>query len=560
MQRANGSGTEEDQVDGGTSLHAARGDSLDCDSDELEALEDAAELEGASDDELDRVVEEATLLYPPEKVADLLEDLKEGGLVNFLQLHVVGKTETSIKALFVALGVLLPKGLREGSVTPAFLISILKTVLARHLRQRIKLEQYNTVDDAVRLIGQSKRIIVLSGSGISTSVGIPDFRSKDGIYAQLQREGKYHLADPQEMFDKDFFLHDPSCFFSFAKSIFPSNFIPSPSHRFIKLLEDRNILLRNYTQNIDTLEQAAGIERVLYCHGSFSQAQCTTVGCGYKVAGSVIKPDIFAQRIPYCPRCMEAEECKKIAKKKKKLSGSKPSQRWREEEDSDGDDDDRLAGLGVMKPCITFFGEKLSDEFDQNLLLDRNEVDLLIVMGTSLKVAPVSELVGHIPHRTPVILINKTPVLHMGTLDIQLLGDADVVVEYICNQLKWSLPSPEPNKEVVGGQAVAEEMNESGIPGEKKENHPKRVGESHYWLFPGAEADGLSAVLEGEDDDSDSSGSNSSLDADSDKREQQERPPPASLNDNAKRGVKRAGGTDTLESPSEESRKHLRQG
>jgi NAD-dependent histone deacetylase SIR2 len=309
-------------------------------------------------------------------------------------------------------------------------------------------------------------------------VGIPDFRSKDGIYAQLQREGKYNLSDPQEMFDKDFFLQDPSCFFSFAKSIFPSNFVPSPSHCFIKLLEDRDVLLRNYTQNIDTLEQAAGIDRVLYCHGSFSEAQCTTMGCGHRVAGSVIKPDIFAQRVPYCPRCLKVGDSKRAANARSQSSRHKSSRMWEQEDDEEeSDEDDDLRGLGVMKPCITFFGEKLSDEFDQKLSEDRSQVDLLIVMGTSLKVAPVSELVGHIPHRTPVILINKTPVLHMGTLDIQLLGDADVIVEYICSRLNWSLPSPKPNTEVVGGQSIAGEVDDSGVPDDNKDNEPQRVGE-----------------------------------------------------------------------------------
>jgi len=282
------------------------------------------------------------------------------------------------------------------------------------------------------------------------------------------------------MFDKDYFLHDPSCFFSFAKTIFPSNFVPSPSHRFIKLLEEKGNLLRNYTQNIDTLEQAAGIDRVLYCHGSFSKAQCTTPGCGYKVAGSVIKPDIFAQKVPQCPQCAEAfkqKQTKKTTSKKKIKNGKE----W--EQDSEGDTDeeeDGLKGLGVLKPCITFFGEKLSDEFDRSLLLDRKEVDLLIVMGTSLKVAPVSELVGHIPHSTPVILINKTPILHFG-MDIQLLGDSDDIVQYLCNRLGWDLPSPEPNESVVGGESVAEEVEidgqEATVLEKQGKGEPERVKE-----------------------------------------------------------------------------------
>lgn len=89
-------------------------------------------------------------------------------------------------------------------------------MLMNSLRQRERLHEYNTVDDAVELIRRSRKIIVLSGAGISVSCGIPDFRSKDGIYATLQREGKFDLDDPQDMFDKQYFLHNPSCFYSFA--------------------------------------------------------------------------------------------------------------------------------------------------------------------------------------------------------------------------------------------------------------------------------------------------------------------------------------------------------
>ena len=74
----------------------------------------------------------------------------------------------------------------------------------------------------------------------------------------------------ERLFDKDIFMYKPEVFYSFAKDIYPSNFKPSASHRFIRLLEERGQLLRNYTQNIDTLEQAAGIKSVLNCHGSFA--------------------------------------------------------------------------------------------------------------------------------------------------------------------------------------------------------------------------------------------------------------------------------------------------
>lgn len=138
-------------------------ESYDCDSEELEALEDEADLEEVDDAELDQEIQRASLLYPTERVSALLEELKQDGLVQFLQNHVVGKTEAEMKALFIALGVLLPKTLRVNQVAPNFLIPILKTVLIRHLRNRRKLEQYSTIEDAVDLIGKAKKIIVLSG-------------------------------------------------------------------------------------------------------------------------------------------------------------------------------------------------------------------------------------------------------------------------------------------------------------------------------------------------------------------------------------------------------------
>jgi NAD-dependent SIR2 family protein deacetylase len=130
--------------------------------------------------------------------------------------------------------------------------------------RRKRLTDVHTLQQVAELLQTSKRIMVLTGAGVSVSCGIPDFRSPDGIYARLQ---EFNLRDPQQMFDLSFFKKRPEIFYSFAREIFPSNFMPSPSHSFIKLLEDKGKLLRNYTQNIDTLEQRAGIISVLQCHG-----------------------------------------------------------------------------------------------------------------------------------------------------------------------------------------------------------------------------------------------------------------------------------------------------
>ncbi|KAJ1935392.1 NAD-dependent histone deacetylase sir2 [Linderina macrospora] len=242
------------------------------------------------------------------------------------------------------------------------------------------------------------------------------------------------------MFDIEYFRMMPQLFYSFAKELFPSNFTPAPSHSFVKLLEDKDKLLRNYTQNIDTLEHVEGIKSVLNCHGSFATATC--IKCGYKCDGKDLEEDIMAQQIAYCPKCNDKP--KQPTKPKSSISeGATISSRdfGNEDDDDDEDDDDYGMQRGVMKPDITFFGEKLPDAFDEALLADREQVDLLLVMGSSLKVAPVSDIMGHLPHTVPQIVINKTPILHFN-FDVQLLGNADDIVAYLADACGWTLEHP----------------------------------------------------------------------------------------------------------------------
>ena len=135
--------------------------------------------------------------------------------------------------------------------------------------RRKKLDSINTLEDCVELIRKSRKIIILTGAGVSVSCGIPDFRSRDGVYARLAVDFP-DLPDPQAMFDIEYFKKDPRPFFKFAREIYPGQFQPSPCHKFIRCVESNGKLLRNFTQNIDTLEQVAGIQNVIQCHGSFA--------------------------------------------------------------------------------------------------------------------------------------------------------------------------------------------------------------------------------------------------------------------------------------------------
>ena len=86
--------------------------------------------------------------------------------------------------------------------------------------KRKKLSTINTLEDAVNLIKTSQNIMVLTGAGVSVSCGIPDFRSRNGIYSRLAVDFP-DLPDPQAMFDIQYFNKDPRPFFKFARDIYP---------------------------------------------------------------------------------------------------------------------------------------------------------------------------------------------------------------------------------------------------------------------------------------------------------------------------------------------------
>lgn len=284
--------------------------------------------------------------------------------------------------------------------------------------RRSKLRNINTLQDVVGLIRNCSRIIVLTGAGVSVSCGIPDFRSRDGIYSRLAVDFP-DLPDPQAMFDINYFSQDPRPFFKFAREIYPGQFKPSACHRFIKQIEDHGKLLRNYSQNIDTLEHVAGIKNVIECHGSFSNASCTR--CKHRVTAEEIREDIMQQKIPLCPKCFHSglsESCS--------VEGGST-------------DYGSLFNKGIMKPDIVFFGEGLPEAFHDAMAADKDNCDLLIVIGSSLKVRPVALIPNSIPAHIPQILINREPLPHLR-FDVELLGDGDVIISQLCQLLgdEWS--------------------------------------------------------------------------------------------------------------------------
>ncbi|XP_077677829.1 NAD-dependent protein deacetylase sirtuin-1 isoform X2 [Eretmochelys imbricata] len=311
------------------------------------------------------------------------------GPYTFVQQHLMIGTDprTILKDL-------LPETIPPPELDDMTLWQIVINILSEPPKRK-KRKDINSIEDAVKLLQECKKIIVLTGAGVSVSCGIPDFRSRDGIYARLAVDFP-DLPDPQAMFDIEYFRKDPRPFFKFAKEIYPGQFQPSLCHKFIALMDKEGKLLRNYTQNIDTLEQVAGIQRIIQCHGSFATASCLI--CKYKVDCEAVRGDIFNQVVPRCPRCPPDEP------------------------------------LAIMKPEIVFFGENLPEQFHRAMKYDKDEVDLLIVIGSSLKVRPVALIPSSIPHEVPQILINREPLPHLH-FDVELLGDCDVIINELCQRL-----------------------------------------------------------------------------------------------------------------------------
>jgi NAD-dependent SIR2 family protein deacetylase len=170
------------------------------------------------------------------------------------------------------------------------------------------------------------------------------------LYSRLEHLG---LSDPQEVFDIELFRQDPSIFYTVAKDILPTEKKFSPTHAFIRLLQDKGKLLTNFTQNIDNLEANAGIvpDKLVQCHGSFATATCTK--CRAKVPGSDIFDDVRKGVVPQCELCKEQLLLRPQGMKRKRSSNGtqKKSRKKNDFEDSSDEEDYDIPTPGVMKVC-----------------------------------------------------------------------------------------------------------------------------------------------------------------------------------------------------------------
>ncbi|KAJ3355553.1 NAD-dependent protein deacetylase sirtuin-2 [Entophlyctis luteolus] len=290
-----------------------------------------------------------------------------------------------------------------------------------------------------------RKIVVMTGAGISTAAGIPDFRSPDtGLYANL---AKYNLPYPEAVFSINYFRKSPKPFFTLAKELYPGCFRPTLSHYFIRVLAEEGMLLRCYTQNIDTLERVAGISdsHIVEAHGSFASARC--VGRHPRIAES------SGEETAWSDNESDDSDYAAIQESDYRACGREYSQEWVKDHVFNDKVPECTYCQGIVKPNITFFGESLPNRFHAMAGADLAVADALIVIGTSLKVHPFAGLINKVQPNVPRLLINMEVVGEEGSphrgfdftgevqeyrRDALFLGSADAGCEKLAEMLGLS--------------------------------------------------------------------------------------------------------------------------
>ena len=198
-----------------------------------------------------------------------------------------------------------------------------------------------SVERLAALVRERQPCVVLTGAGVSTESGIPDFRSAEGIWARY---------DPFEVAHIDAFHCGPARVWEFYALRLDAlaQAQPNDGHHALAELEERGWIRAVVTQNVDGLHRTAGSQEVVEVHGSLREAEC--VHCGVRVP---IAEALAELPLPACPECGE-----------------------------------------VLKPGVVMFGELLPADAIERAQQLAAEAGLLLVVGSSLEVHPVAGLPG----------------------------------------------------------------------------------------------------------------------------------------------------------------------
>ena len=233
------------------------------------------------------------------------------------------------------------------------------------MEEKIDKEEKDKIEVLKQRIEESNNIVFFGGAGVSTESGIPDFRSKDGLYNQ-----KYKYP-PEEILSHHFFISHTDEFYKFYKEKMNSlKYEPNITHKTLAKLENEGKLKAVITQNIDGLHQKAGSKNV------------------YELHGSVLRN--------YCMQCHKFYDANYVFESK---------------------EIPKCSCGGIVKPDVVLYEEGLDDETVDNAIFAIQNADMLIVAGTSLTVYPASGLLHYFRGKN-LVLINRDSTLYDNRADL----------------------------------------------------------------------------------------------------------------------------------------------
>ena len=239
-----------------------------------------------------------------------------------------------------------------------------------------------------QLVAGARRVVALTGAGVSVPSGIPDFRSPgSGLWAGV---------DPMRVAHADAFRRDPASFWSFYGPRFQllADRRPNGAHRALAALERRGRLEAVVTQNIDGLHQAAGSRAVIEVHGSAASASCPVCGASHPRAAVVERFEAAPDHVPRCDR-------------------GHP-----------------------LRPDVVLFGDRLPEAAVQRAWDLAATTDLLLCVGSSLEVHPIAQLPQvALDGGARLAVVTRGPTPYDSRADVRLTGDVDEELEALIGQL-----------------------------------------------------------------------------------------------------------------------------
>jgi NAD-dependent deacetylase len=249
-------------------------------------------------------------------------------------------------------------------------------------------ETQTAIDFVADLFRQSKHAISLTGAGLSTPSGIPDFRSTG--------TGLWSRDEPLEVASLSTFRTAPERFFEWFRPLASQiyNAKPNPAHLSLAALEQAGLIHSIITQNIDMLHQKAGSKTVIEMHGTMQTLTCTQCYHQVEAAHHI---DLFVDngRLPRCEKCSS-----------------------------------------VLKPDVILFGEQLPQASWFKAQREARQCDLMLVVGSSLEVLPVAGLpMQALDRGAHLIIVNNAPTYLNVRADVVILEDAAVIIPAIVEKV-----------------------------------------------------------------------------------------------------------------------------